>query len=158
MGDRYDNDSIQLTVGEITGDADIDVTAFNYTADYVNLLTITAPSTGLLSCRVDIDFNKGTTGWDNIATAADVLDCLAVIQVDGTNYRATQLASAQIVANGNGTLDVTESGMSFIFGPMAPNASVQIHVKMDTERADCELPYRVTYVGAAPTVTAIIAG
>jgi len=146
----------QVEVGEITGDADIDISAAVYT-NYTNILTVTAPSTGLLSCRIDIDFNKATTGWDNVATAADTLDCIAVVQVDGTNYRSTQIASAQIVANGNGTLDASESGMSFVLGPMAPNASVQIHVKLSVEVGDCELPYRVTYVGAAPTVTPVVA-
>ena len=146
----------QLNVGEITGDADVDVSAAVYTG-YINILTVTAPASGLLNCRIDIDFNKATTGWDNVATAGDVLDCLAVVQTDGTNYRGTQLASAQITANGDGSLTADESGVSFILGPMAPNASVQIHVKMDTERGDCELPYRVTYVGAAPTVTPVAA-
>lgn len=145
---------IQLGVAESTGDADIDVSEADYTT-YTNMLTVTAPATGLISCRIDIDFNKATTGWDNVATAADVLDCVAVVQTDGTNYRSTQIASAQITANGNGTLDASESGMSFVLGPMQANASVQLHVKIDTERGDSEQPYRVTYVGAAPTITAV---
>jgi hypothetical protein len=144
------------SVGEATGDADIDISEAVYTG-YINVLTVTAPATGLVSCVIDIDFNKATTGWDNIATAADVLDCVLVKQVDGTNYRSTQLASAQITANGNGSLDASESGVSFNVGPMQANASVQVHVKMDTERDDCELPYRVTYVGAAPTITPVAA-
>lgn len=147
----------QLTVREATGDADIDISEAVYT-NYINILTVTAPANGLVDLRIDIDFNKATTGWDNIATAADVLDCVAVIQVDGTNYRSTQKASAQIVANGDGSLDASESGVSFNIGPLQANASVQIHVKMDTERDDCELPYRVTSVGDAPTVTAVAAG
>jgi len=144
----------QLNVAEATGDADIDISEAVYTG-YINMLTVTAPAGGLIDCRIDIDFNKVTNGWDNIATAADVLDVVLVVQVDGTNYRSTQLASAQIVANGNGTLDASESGVSFHVGPMGPNASVQVHVKMDTERDDSEQPYRVTYVGAAPTITAV---
>ena len=142
------------SVGEATGDADIDISEAVYTG-YINVLTVTAPATGLISCVIDIDFNKATTGWDNIATAADVLDCVLVKQIDGTNYRSTQLASAQITANGNGTLDASESGVSFNVGPMQANASVQVHVKMNAERDDCELPYRVTYVGAAPTITPV---
>ncbi len=144
----------QLAVAEVTGDADVDISEADYTG-YINVLTVTAPATGLANCVIDIDFNKATTGWDNVATAADVLDCVLVKQIDGTNYRSTQNASAQITANGNGTLDASESGMSFNVGPMQANASVQVHVKMDTERDDCELPYRVTYVGAAPTVTPV---
>ena len=148
--------SAQIAVGEATGDADVDISEHDYTG-YINVLTVVAPATGLMNCVIDIDFNKATTGWDNVATAADVLDCVLVKQVDGTNYRSTQLASAQITANGNGTLDASESGVSFIVGPMQANASVQVHVKMDTERDDCELPYRVTYVGSAPTITPVAA-
>lgn len=147
----------QLTVGEVTGDADIDISEYDYTT-YINCLTVTASATGLASCRIDIDFNKLTTGWDTIATAGDTLNCVCVVQTDGTNYRSTQIASAQITANGDGSLDASESGMSFVLGPMQANASIQIHVKLSAERADCELPYRVTYVGAAPTVTPIAAG
>jgi hypothetical protein len=69
-----------------------------------------------------------------------------------------QLASAQITANGDGSLDASESGMSFIVGPMDSSASIQIHVKLSAERGDCELPYRVTYIGAAPTITPVAAG
>lgn len=147
----------QLVVREATGDADIDVSEYVYTG-YINVLTVTAPATGLLDCTIDIDFNKATTGWDTVATAGDVLDCVLVKQVDGTNYRSTQMASAKITANGDGSLDASESGISFKVGPMQANASVQVHVKMDTERGDCELPYRVTSIGAAPTITAVAAG
>lgn len=147
---------VQATVGTATGDADIDISEYVYTG-YINCLTVTAPATGLVDCRIDIDFNKVTTGWDTIATAADTLDCVLVAQVDGTNYRSTQLASAQIIANGDGSLDASESGVSFHTGPLAAAESVQVHVKMSAERGDCELPYRVTYVGAAPTITPIAA-
>ena len=150
------NVSNQLVVRESTGDADIDIDQAVYTG-YINVLTVTAPATGLLDCTIDIDFNKAVTGWDKVATAGDVLDCVIVRQVDGTNYRSTQLASAQITANGDGTLDASESGVSFNVGPMQADSSVQVHVKMDTERSDCELPYRVTSVGAAPTITAVAA-
>jgi len=153
-----DNLSIKsdMSVGEATGDADIDISEAVYTA-FVNVLTVTAPATGLADCVIDIDFNKATAGWDTIATAADTLDCVLVKQVDGTNYRSTQKASAQITANGDGSLDASESGMSFNVGPMQANASVQVHVKISAERDDCELPYRVTYVGAAPTITPVAA-
>ena len=146
----------QLVVREATGDTDIDVSAYVYTG-YINILTVTAPATGLLDCTIDIDFNKATTGWDAVATASDTLNCVVVKAVDGTNYRSTQIASAQITANGNGTLDASESGKSFRVGPMQSGASVQVMIKISTERGDCELPYRVTSVGAAPTITAIAA-
>jgi len=147
----------QVTVREATGDADIDISASDYTG-YINVLTVTAPANGLLDCTIDIDFNKATTGWDVVATAADTLNCVLIKQVDGTNYRSSQLASAQITANGDGTLDASESGMSFKVGPMQADSSVQVHVKMSAERGDCELPYRVTSIGDAPTITAVAAG
>ena len=146
----------QLVVREATGDADIDVSEYVYTG-YINMLTVTAPASGLLDCTIDIDFNKASTGWDTVATAGDVLDCLVVKQVDGTNYRGTQIASAQITANGDGTLTADESGMSFKIGPLQANCSVQIMVMMDTERGDSAQPYRVTSVGDAPTITPIAA-
>jgi len=149
--------SDQLEVREATGNADIDISAAVYTG-YINILTVTAPATGLIDCVIDIDFNKATTGWDAIATASDTLDCVLVKQIDGTNYRSTQLASAQITANGDGSLDASESGVSFHVGCMQANASVQVHVKLSVERDDCELPYRVTSIGAAPTITAVAAG
>lgn len=150
------NVSDQLIVRESTGDADIDISAAVYTG-YVNVLTVTAPATGLIDCVIDIDFNKATTGWDTVATASDTLNCVLVKAIDGTNYRSTQLASATITANGDGTLDASESGVSFRVGCMQSGASVQVHVKMSAERGDCELPYRVTSVGAAPTITAVAA-
>lgn len=143
-------------VAEATGDADIDISESDYTT-YINILTVTAPATGLKDCRIDLDFNKATTGWDTISTAADTLDCVLVAQVDGTNYRSTQKASAQITANGDGSLDASESGVSFDVGPLGPNESVQVHVKLSVERADAEIPYRVTSVGAAPTITPVAA-
>ena len=150
--------SDQLEVREATGITDMDISAVVYDTAYGNILTVTAPSTGLIDCVIDIDFNKATTGWDTVATASDTLDCVLVKQVDGTNYRSTQLASAQITANGDGSLDATESGVSFHVGCMQANASVQVHVKVSNERDDCEIPYRVTSVGAAPTITALAAG
>ena len=143
-------------VREATGDADIDIDAGVYT-NYTNLMTVTAPATGLMDCTIDLDFNKTTTGWDTIATAGDTIDVIVVKQVDGTNYRATQQASAQITATGAGTLAVEASGITFRIGPLQANCSVQIHVKLSAERNDCELPYRVTSIGAAPTITPVAA-
>ena len=143
-------------VREATGDADIDFSEADYT-NFHNLITVTAPATGLLSCVIDLDFNKDTTGWDTDATAADTLDVILLKQIDGTNYRASQKESAQITATGAGTLAVENSGVSFDVGPMQANCSVQIHVKVSAERGDAVIPYRVTSVGAAPTITAVAA-
>jgi len=146
----------KMGVASITGDTDIDITASDYTT-YITLLTVAAAAGGLLSCKIALDFNKASTGWDTVSTAADTLDMLVVSQIDGTNYRSTQLASAQITANGDGSLDDTESGVLFDIGPLASGDSVIVKVKLSIERADCEFPYRVTYQGEAPTVTAVAA-
>ena len=147
--------SAQIAVGEATGDADIDISEAVYTG-FINILTVTAPSTGLQACRIDIDVNKATTGFDNIATAADTIDIALVGQFDGTNYRNMQNAT-QITANGDGSLEHSEDGVSFDIGPLGPNESLQVHVKLSAERDDCELPYRVAYVGSAPTITPVAA-
>ncbi|GAF96690.1 unnamed protein product, partial [marine sediment metagenome] len=147
----------QTTVREVTGDADTDDDQADYTT-YQTLMTVTAPATGLMDCTIDLDFNKASTGWDTVYTAADTLDVIVVKQVNGSDYRATQSASMQITANGNGTLDDTESGWSYRVGPMQTNCSVQIKIKVSQERGDCVIPYRVTSVGAAPTIVAVEAG
>ncbi len=144
----------QLIVRESTGDADVDISEAVYTG-YINILTVTAPATGLLDCTIDIDFDKDTTGWNDVATHGDLLDCVLVKAIDGTNYRSTQMASAQVTSAAS--LTSATSGMSFKVGPMQSGESVQVHVKMNNERGDCAFPYRVTSVGAAPTITAVAA-
>lgn len=143
----------QTKVTEATGEADIDISESDYTG-FINIMTITAPATGLNDCRVDLDLNKTTTGWDAVSTAADTIDIALVGQTDGTNYRNIQNAT-QIAANGDETLEMSENGVSFHIGPMQANGSIQIHVKLSVERDDAELPYRVTYIGAAPTITPV---
>ena len=146
----------QLTVREATGEADVDIDQAVYTA-FVNIMTVTAPTTGLVDCRIDLDLNKTTTGWDAGATAADTIDVALVGQVNGTLYRNLQNAT-QLVANGDESVEMSENGVSFHVGPMQANESVQVHVKLSAERAvDIEIPYRVTSVGDAPTITPVAA-
>ena len=143
----------QINVAEANGEADVDASEADYTG-YTNLITITAPAGGLMGCTIALDVNKATTGLDTVATAADTFDFALVGQIDGTNYRTLQNAT-QITANGDGSLENSESGVFFDIGPLQANMSVQVHVKLSTERGDAELPYRVTYIGAAPTITAV---
>ena len=140
------------TVRESAGEADIDITGADYT-DYVNIMTITASATGLIDCTIDLDFDKQTTGWNDVATHGDLLDVIIVKQVDGTNYRSTQFTSAQITSAA--TLTSTDSGVSFRIGALQANCSVQVHVRISVERNDSEQPYRVTSIGAAPTISAV---
>jgi len=145
-----------FNVGVATGDTDVDISAAVYTA-FVDLLTITAPVGGLQSCRVDIDVNKATTGLDTVATAADTFDACAVIAVDDTNYRLLKNGT-QITANGDASLEMSENGWSFDLGPLNGGEIVKIKIKLSAERDDAELPYKVTYIGEAPTITAVAAG
>jgi hypothetical protein len=145
-----------FNVGAETGETDIDISAAVYTA-FVDLLTVEAPVGGLQDCRIDIDVNKTTTGWDTVATAADTIDACLVLMVDDTNYRLLQNGT-QITANGDGSLEMSENGFSFKTGPLASGETVKVKVKLSAERGDCVLPYKVTYVGKAPTITAVAAG
>ena len=145
-----------FNVGVAIGDTDVDISAAVYTA-FVDLLTITAPVGGLQSCRVDIDVNKATTGLDTVATAADTFDACAVMAVDDTNYRLLKNGT-QITANGDASLEMSENGWSFDLGPLNGGETVKIKIKLSAERDDAELPYKVTYIGEAPTITAVVAG
>jgi len=140
-----------------TGVADIDVSAADYTG-FQTLLTV-QPNTGVIlaDVRIAFDWNKATTGWDKVATAADTLDSVVVSKVDGTNWR-TRATGTQVTANGDGTLDDSESGQEFSLGLVGAEGA-RVKVKVSAERGDVEIPYRVTYRGsAAPTVTAVAAG
>jgi hypothetical protein len=139
-----------------SGTTDIDISAAVYTG-FVPLLTVQAPPGGLQDCRIDLDMNKATTGVDAVATAADTIDCCLVGSPDGTNYRLLQNGT-QITANGNGSLENSEDGFSFKTGPIGPNETVKAMIKLSAERDDAEVPYRVTYLGEAPTITAVAAG
>lgn len=143
-------------VGTLTGTTDVDISAAVYTG-FVDLLTITAPVGGLTECRIDLDVNKATTGLDTVATASDTFDCCLVGSPDGTNYRLMQNGT-QITANGDGSLEMSENGWSFKTGPLHSSAVIKVKIKLSAERADAEIPYRVTYFGQAPTITAVAAG
>jgi len=140
----------------LAGTTDIDISESDYTG-YITLLTVTAPSTGLTNLVLDLDYNKATSGVDAVGTADDTLDVCVVGKTDGTNER-TLLTGTQVTLNGDGSLDDSESGVRFNVGPVAASEAIAVKVKLSAERADAEVPYRVTYTGAAPTVTAVAAG
>jgi len=140
-----------------TGNADIDISEAVYTG-FITLLTIT-PAAGapIMDCVLDLDWNKATSGFDKIATAADTLDVVLVSKIDGTNARHL-MSGTQVVANGDGSLDDTESGERFSIGAVAVAATIVVKVKLSAERADVEIPYRVTYrAAAAATITPVAA-
>lgn len=142
---------------ESAGTADIDISESDYTS-YQTLLTITpATGYGLADLAIDLDWNKATTGFDKIATANDTLDAVVMSKIDGTNLRRLMNAT-QVTANGDGSLTDAESGERFHVGPVPVGGTIVVKVSVDTERDDCEIPYRVTYRGAAPTITPVAAG
>lgn len=141
---------------EVVGETDMDEDQAVYT-NFITLLTI-VPAAGqsLIDLVIDIDYNKASTGWDNVATAADVLDVSIVTKTDGTNWRHV-MSGNQITANGNGTLENNEDGERFHVGMVGINGEVEVRIRVDTERGDVEFPYRVIYRGAAPTITEVSA-
>ena len=146
-------------LGYETGTTDIDITAADYTA-YVLALTI-VPATGesLRDLVIDLDFDKATTGVNEVATAADVLDCKMDIMIDGTNYIGVE-AMSQITLTGTaGSIADGVGGHRFKVGALDSTSAVKIFVKIDTEREDAEIPYRITYRSkTAPTITPVVEG
>ena len=150
-----DNSLWDYTVpAEVVGETDIDISEADYTT-YITLLTI-APATGqsLVDCVVDLDWNKTTTGWDTASTVADTLDIAVTTTVDGTNSRG-MMSGTQVTSSGNGTLTADEDGERFAIGMVGVDGAAIIKVKLSAEVGDAEIPYRVTYRGAAPTITAV---
>jgi len=143
------------TLGEANGETDVDISEADYT-DFVTILTIVPAAGGLRDLHIYLDYNKDTTGLDTIATAADVIDSAVVTKIDGTNLRHV-MNGAQVTANGDGSLDSSESGQHFYVGSVSVAQELQVQIRVDTERDDAEIPYRVTYHGAAPTITEVAA-
>ena len=91
-----------------------------------------------------MDFDKATTGVNEVATNADVLDCKMDIMVDGTNYIGVE-AMTQITLTGTaGSIANGIGAHRFKVGAIDSTSAVKIFVKIDTERADAEIPYRIT--------------
>jgi hypothetical protein len=142
---------------EAAGTADIDISEAVYT-DYVLLLTITpAAGQSLVDVEIDLDYNLATTGVNEVATAADTLDVCVAGRTDGTNYR-NLMSAVQVSMTGDvATLALNRMGDRFKVGQVGVTGRVAVYVKLSAERSDAEIPYRVTYRGAAPTITAVAA-
>lgn len=147
----------QLLAKTSAGVADIDVSESDYTG-YVTLLTIVPATGGASEVCLDFDWNKATSGWDTLSTAADTLDVIVQEKIDGTNYR-TIAKGTQVTATGAGTLEESINGQHFDLGMCAVAATFVVKVKLSVERADIEIPYRVTYLAnSAATITPVAAG
>lgn len=137
-----------------TGTADIDISAAVYTG-FITLLTI-APATGaeLQDLTIDLAWNKATTGVSAVATNNDTLDvqCVAMAD-DATNSRIA--VGSQVTLTGSATPVIT--GERFQLGNT--NGAVAVQVKLSAERADAEIPYKVSYRSSSPaTITPVAAG
>lgn len=136
---------------ESSGEADIDISAADYTAALVALLTI-APVTALAHLKISLDLAKATTGYDAVSTGSDTITLVLQKKVDGTNWRGVSS-----VTKTAGSLSHT-NGVEFDAGQVGPTEQVRVAVILNAERGDVEIPYRVSYRGQAPTITAVAAG
>lgn len=141
-------------VNVATGSAGIDISEADYTG-FVAFLTI-APATGegLVDCFIDVDLDKATDGVNEVATNNDTATLLLQTKVDGTNWVGTELTSAVTLTGAAGSIADGKNGHRFKVGSVDPSGSVRVCIKLSAERADCYIPYRVTYRGATPTITA----
>lgn len=138
----------------VTGIADIDISEYVYTS-YVTLLTIT-PATGgeLIDLQIDLAYNKATTGVSAVATNNDTLDVQVWASADDSTPSCI-LTSPQVTLTGSTTPLIT--GNRFDVGDV--NGSVIVKVKLSAERADAEIPYKISYKSKSPaTITAVEAG
>ena len=144
----------QSVVGSSVGEAFLDASEEDWTNEAgTAILNIDPGASPLSAMSIWLDWNKTTTGWDTKATAAQTIDTVCVGSADGTNFR-TLKAGTQVTASGNGSLTITESGQLFEFGPVGE--AIEVRILVSAEPLDCEIPYLITYVGTAPTITASV--
>jgi hypothetical protein len=155
---RKDRQRLQrLDYATLSGTADIDVSAAVYTA-LVDLITIT-PNAEIQDLIIDLDFDKATTGVNEVATASDTLNCAVFVAVDGTNYVGVQSMPTVTMSGTAGTITGgVIGGYRFKLGYVGASTVVKVRVSVSAERADAEIPYVITYQSlVAPTVTAVAA-
>lgn len=133
-----------------TGEADIDVSAADYTSSQA-LLTITPNDNHAMhDVKVFLDLDKTTTGLDDVDVALAGFGIAR--KVDGTNWRL-DIASVK-----TSTYDYTPAGgmLSLDLGTILPTEDARIEVVLDAEVADVEIPYSVYYrSGATATFTPV---
>ena len=141
-----------------TGTTDIDITAAVYTG-FIVCLTVAAPTGGLRDLVIDLDWDKATTGVNEVATNSDTLDSHIQVSPDGTNYVAVEEMTQITLTGTAGSIADGKNGHRYKVGALSSGGSVKVMVKLSAERSDAEIPYRVTYSGlGTPTITAVAAG
>lgn len=156
---RKEKERLQrLDYNVLSGTTDIDISAAVYTA-LVDVLTI-APNAELQDLVIDLDFDKATSGVNEVATANDTLNCAVFIAVDGTNYVGIKSMPTVTMSGTAGTITAgVIGGYRFNLGYIPASASIKVRVSVSAERADAEIPYKIYYQSLkAPTVTAVAAG
>lgn len=139
----------------LSGTTDIDISEAVYTG-FVTILTI-APAAAVRDMTIYLDFDKETTGVNDVATNNDTLDAQVFTKVGGSVYVAVELMTQKTLT---GTFGLAAGGGWMIKIPsLDTTQDLVIKVKLSAERADAEIPYRITYCSEqAPTVTAVAAG
>lgn len=140
-------------VNVITGTAGIDISAAVYTGFIPMIMVNPAAGEGLADLVIDIDLDKATDGVNEVATASDTVVCALQTRVDGTNWVTTELMTSITLTGTAGSIADGKNGHRFKVGMVDPDGLVRVAIKLSAERADCYVPYRITYKGATPTVT-----
>lgn len=150
-----------------TGEADVDVSAADYTTvGGIAFLTITPGNTSLSDVVVDFDFTKATTGLFVVNTTQTVQIQMQV-KIDGTNWRTVQHWPAASSTTGIAVPDAAQDldaaddspGKRFYVGIVGRSQEVRFTVQLSAETGgDAEIPYAVYYKGSTPTITPVAAG
>jgi hypothetical protein len=167
MATRFiDHDLAEVRV--LTGTADVDVSASDYTTvGGIALLTITPNGESLADVVIDLDLLKATTGLLVVNTTQTVQIMLQT-KIDGTNWRTVQHWPAAspttglAVPDAAGDLDALDDspGKRFYLGPIGATQEARVTLELSAETGgDAEIPYAVYFRSKAdPTITAVAAG
>lgn len=140
-----------------TGTADVDVSAADYEAGFVNLLTISpADSVAMHDVVLVLDLDKTTTGFNDVATGTVTATFAVQRKIDGTNWR-TDIAN---VTTGITAASAAGRSLEFDLGTIGPTQGARLAVTVGDEATsgDMEFPYVVSYrSGASATFTPVAA-
>lgn len=137
-----------------TGTADIDISAADYAADWVALLTIEPGGTAPIDdVEIIFDLAKATTGFAAQHTSQTIQFALQR-KVDGTNWRTIQQSVTTAISGTNAAAMAAQLRAENV----GPAEDLRVVVKLSAENAvDVELPYCVYYRGEAATFTPVAA-
>jgi len=138
---------------EATGEADIDISASDYTS-FQSLITITpAAGASLEDVEIHFDLSKGSTGFVAVHSTETIQFSVAR-KIDGTNWRRD--IDSSTTARGADLSGL--QGQSVVIGRVGPDEEVRVEVVLSAEAGDTEIPYALYYKSAKPaTITAVAA-